>query len=63
MLSLTRDLDVAMDKIEELERAKRQLQTELDELVNNQGTADKNASILFIFSSYVIVFFALHITL
>ncbi|XP_050346494.1 myosin heavy chain, non-muscle isoform X1 [Nymphalis io] len=42
VLSLTRDLDVAAEKIEELERSKRLLQSELDELANTQGTADKN---------------------
>lgn len=44
VLSLTRELDEMMDKVEEFERAKRQLQAELDELANNQGTADKNVS-------------------
>lgn len=44
VLSLTRELDEMMDKLEELERGKRQLQAELDELANNQGTADKNVS-------------------
>jgi predicted RNase H-like nuclease (RuvC/YqgF family) len=48
VLSLTRDLDGFMEKVEELERSKRQLQAELDELVNNQGTADKNVSIYII---------------
>ncbi|XP_041978089.1 myosin heavy chain, non-muscle isoform X2 [Aricia agestis] len=42
VLSLTRDLDLAAEKIEELERSKRVLQSELDELANTQGTADKN---------------------
>ncbi|KAF6200920.1 hypothetical protein GE061_005367 [Apolygus lucorum] len=42
VLSLTRELDDFMEKIEELERSKRQLQAELDELVNNQGTTDKS---------------------
>ncbi|KAJ8959252.1 hypothetical protein NQ318_022515, partial [Aromia moschata] len=37
-----RELDDSNVKIEELERVRRQLQAELDELVNNQGTADKN---------------------
>lgn len=45
VLSLTRELDELMEKVEEMERAKRQLQAELDELVNNQGTADKNVSL------------------
>lgn len=48
VLSLTRELDDLMEKVEELERSKRQLAAELDELTNNQGTADKNvSSILF----------------
>ncbi|XP_059059196.1 myosin heavy chain, non-muscle [Achroia grisella] len=42
VLSLTRDLDEAAEKVEELERTKRLLQSELDELANTQGTADKN---------------------
>uniref|UniRef100_A0A6P7G1J3 Myosin heavy chain, non-muscle isoform X2 n=1 Tax=Diabrotica virgifera virgifera TaxID=50390 RepID=A0A6P7G1J3_DIAVI len=42
VLSLKRELDDSNVKIEELERIRRQLQGELDELVNNQGTADKN---------------------
>lgn len=45
VLSLTRELDDLMVKVEELERGKRTLQNELDELINNQGTADKNVSI------------------
>uniref|UniRef100_A0A6M2DP06 Putative myosin class v heavy chain n=1 Tax=Xenopsylla cheopis TaxID=163159 RepID=A0A6M2DP06_XENCH len=42
VLSLTRELDEERDKIEELERGRRSLQNELDELANSQGTADKN---------------------
>ncbi|EGI59702.1 Myosin heavy chain, non-muscle [Acromyrmex echinatior] len=42
VLSLTRELDELNEKVEELERGRRGLQSELDELVNNQGTADKN---------------------
>ncbi|XP_065222996.1 myosin heavy chain, non-muscle [Planococcus citri] len=42
VLSLTRELDDLMEKYEDLERSKKQLQSELDELMNNQGTADKN---------------------
>lgn len=42
VLSLTRELEDQIEKIEELERVRRQLQAELDELANNQGTADKN---------------------
>lgn len=45
VLSLTRELDDLMVKVEELERGKRTLQNELDELINNQGTADKNVGI------------------
>jgi myosin protein heavy chain len=44
VLSLTREIDEMNDKVEELERGRRQLQAELDELVNSQGTADKNVS-------------------
>ena len=44
MLSLTRELDEAQAVREELEKSRRQLQNELDELVNSQGTADKNVS-------------------
>lgn len=44
VLSLTRELEDQSEKIEELERVRRQLQAELDELANNQGTADKNVS-------------------
>jgi myosin protein heavy chain len=42
VLSLTRELDDLMEKYEDLERVKKQIQAELDELMNNQGTADKN---------------------
>lgn len=42
ILSLTRAFDDSQDKLEELERIRKQLQMELDELVNSQGTADKN---------------------
>ncbi|XP_071043315.1 myosin heavy chain, non-muscle isoform X1 [Parasteatoda tepidariorum] len=42
ILSLIRDLEDSQDKLEELERMRKQLQMELDELVNSQGTADKN---------------------
>lgn len=52
VLSLTRELDELMVKVEELERGKRTLQNELDELINNQGTADKNVSI-----DYYIIFY------
>lgn len=45
VLSLTRELDELMVKVEELERGKRTLQNELDELTNSQGTADKNVCI------------------
>ncbi|ODN06196.1 Myosin heavy chain, non-muscle [Orchesella cincta] len=42
LLSLNRELEEKDVAMEELERTKRQLQNELDELVNSQGTADKN---------------------
>ncbi|XP_037927141.1 myosin heavy chain, non-muscle isoform X1 [Hermetia illucens] len=42
VLSLTRELDEAYDKIEDLESKRKALQNELDELANSQGTADKN---------------------
>lgn len=45
VLSLSREKDESSEKIEELERVKRQLQAELDELVNNQG-------IFFTFNSF-----------
>lgn len=48
VLSLTRELDDLMVKVEELERGKRTLQNELDELINNQGTADKNVGIYYL---------------
>jgi len=48
VLSLTRELDEMMVKVEELERGKRTLQNELDELINSQGTADKNVCTFFI---------------
>lgn len=44
VLSLTRELDDMNEKVEELERGRRLLQSELDELANSQGTADKNVS-------------------
>jgi uncharacterized coiled-coil protein SlyX len=47
VLSQTREIDEMNDKVEELERGRRQLQAELDELVNSQGTADKNVSVRF----------------
>ena len=37
-----RDLEDTLVKYEETERNKRQLQSELDDLVNSQGNADKN---------------------
>lgn len=56
VLSLTRELDELMVKVEELERGKRTLQNELDELINNQGTADKNvSSFKNIFISYELI--------
>uniref|UniRef100_A0A0K8TZ85 Myosin heavy chain, non-muscle n=1 Tax=Bactrocera latifrons TaxID=174628 RepID=A0A0K8TZ85_BACLA len=42
VLSLTRELDAAYDKIEDLENKRKVLQNELDDLANSQGTADKN---------------------
>ncbi|XP_022242820.1 myosin heavy chain, non-muscle-like [Limulus polyphemus] len=42
ILSLTRDVDVKQDLLEEQERLRKQLQSELDDLMNSQGTADKN---------------------
>lgn len=49
ILSLTRAYDDSQDKLEELERIKKQLQAELYELVNTQGTADKNVRVLLFF--------------
>ncbi|XP_043866602.1 myosin heavy chain, non-muscle isoform X4 [Drosophila mojavensis] len=42
VLSVSRELDEAYDKIEDLETKRKQLQNELDDLANTQGTADKN---------------------
>lgn len=42
MLNLFANLFFFSLQIEELERTKRMLQSELDELANTQGTADKN---------------------
>ncbi|KAH8257644.1 hypothetical protein KR038_004247, partial [Drosophila bunnanda] len=42
VLSVSRELDEAFDKIEDLENKRKQLQNELDDLANTQGTADKN---------------------
>ncbi|XP_055526751.1 myosin heavy chain, non-muscle isoform X1 [Wyeomyia smithii] len=42
VLSLTRELDEAYEKIDDLEVKRKALQNELDELANTQGTADKN---------------------
>uniref|UniRef100_W4VRK7 Putative myosin class i heavy chain n=1 Tax=Corethrella appendiculata TaxID=1370023 RepID=W4VRK7_9DIPT len=42
VLSLTRELDEAFEKIDDLETKRKALQNELDELANTQGTADKN---------------------
>jgi len=50
VLSLTRELDEMMVKVEELERGKRTLQNELDELINSQGTADKNVCVHLLFT-------------
>merc|ERR1711992_462909 len=37
-----RELEDTLVRLEESERCKRQLQSELDDLVNSQGNADKN---------------------
>ncbi|XP_063701487.1 myosin heavy chain, non-muscle isoform X1 [Culicoides brevitarsis] len=42
VLSVTRELDEAYEKIDDLESKRKALQSELDELANTQGTADKN---------------------
>ncbi|CAO1373534.1 unnamed protein product [Diamesa serratosioi] len=42
VLSLTRELDEAYEKIEDLDSKRKVLQNELDDLANTQGTADKN---------------------
>ncbi|KAH8346370.1 hypothetical protein KR084_008626, partial [Drosophila pseudotakahashii] len=42
VLSVSRELDEAFDKIEDLENKRKTLQNELDDLANSQGTADKN---------------------
>ncbi|KAK2716730.1 hypothetical protein QYM36_007020 [Artemia franciscana] len=42
VFSLSRDLEEYIVKVEELERSRRVLQNELDELANSRGTADKN---------------------
>lgn len=42
VLSLSRELDEAYDKIEDMETKRKALQNELDDLANTQGTADKN---------------------
>ncbi|XP_075557544.1 myosin heavy chain 10 isoform X1 [Dermacentor variabilis] len=42
ILALTRELEERNDNLEELERSRKQLQLELDDLVNSQGTADRN---------------------
>ncbi|XP_037523042.1 myosin heavy chain, non-muscle isoform X1 [Rhipicephalus sanguineus] len=42
ILALTRELEERSDNLEELERSRKQLQLELDDLVNSQGTADRN---------------------
>ncbi|XP_065578652.1 myosin heavy chain, non-muscle-like [Artemia franciscana] len=45
VFSLSRDLEEYIVKVEELERSRRVLQNELDELANSRGTADKNRSL------------------
>merc|ERR1719412_1205480 len=42
LLNLNRELEDSLVRLEESERNKRQLQSELDEVVNSQGNADKN---------------------
>merc|ERR550534_496340 len=42
LLNLNRELDETMVRLEESERSKKQLQNELEEVVNSQGNADKN---------------------
>merc|ERR1719340_76279 len=42
LLNLNRELEDTISKIEDSDRIKRQLQGELDDLINSQGNADKN---------------------
>merc|ERR1711934_424642 len=42
LLNLNRELEDTISKIEDSDRVKRQLQGELDDLVNSQGNADKS---------------------
>merc|ERR1711971_367568 len=42
LLNLNRELDDTLVRLEESDRSKRTLQSELDEVVNSQGNADKN---------------------
>jgi len=42
LLNLNRELEDTISKIEDSDRVKRQLQGELDDLINSQGNADKN---------------------
>lgn len=42
LLNLNRELDDTLVRLEESERSKKQLQNELEEVVNSQGNADKN---------------------
>merc|ERR1712025_617199 len=42
LLNLNRGLEELQAQLDESERARRQIQAELDDLVNTQGTADKN---------------------
>lgn len=59
ILSLVRDLEEREERNEELERVRKQLQAELDELVNNQGTADKNVCFIYIYFCYEIIYISL----
>lgn len=61
ILSLMRDLEEREERNEELERTKKQLQAELDELVNSQGTADKNVNFFNLFQEILdLHFYRLH---
>merc|ERR1711881_807358 len=42
LLNMGRELEDTIAKIEDSDRVKRQLQGELDDLINSQGNADKN---------------------
>merc|ERR1711923_532707 len=42
LLNLNRSIEDVQASLDESERARRSLQVELDDLINTQGTADKN---------------------